>query len=66
MKKLRKISLQSLIQNEMIAREQNMLKGGSCSCSCTCEYYKPESDDMYGGSAFVDNLDANDFLSVRP
>lgn len=66
MKKLRKISLQNLIQNEMNAREQDMLKGGSCACSCTCAYYIQGSDDTYGGSAFVSNLDANDFLSIRP
>ena len=40
MKKLKKISLQNLVQDEMAKREQNMLKGGVCACStgCPCAY----------------------------
>lgn len=66
MKKLKKNSLQNLFQNKMSKKEQDVLKGGSCACSCTCSYRIEGSDDMYGGSAFFSNLDANDFLAIRP
>lgn len=64
MKKLKKISLQNLVQDEMAKREQNMLKGGACACAtgCGCAYAGEQSgpnDSYYGGSSTDDNADAN-------
>lgn len=64
MKKLKKISLQNLVQNEMAEREQNMLKGGACACVsvCLCAYAGPQqgpNDSYYGGSSTSANDGAN-------
>lgn len=69
MKKLKKISLQNLVQDEMAKREQNMLKGGACPCVsvCLCSYAGPQenpNDDYYGGSSTGDNSSANDSQST--
>ena len=64
MKKLSRISLHT----EMAKREQNMLRGGSCSCTCTCGYGCPckyagdkegPNDSYYGGSSVQDNNNHN-------
>lgn len=67
MKKLKKISLQNLVQNEMAKKEQDLLKGGcTCACSCTyecgCKYAGAQegpNDSYYGGSSTRDNGNAN-------
>lgn len=69
MKKLKKISLQNLVQDEMAKREQNMLKGGTCACVsvCLCHYAGTQegpNDSYYGGSSSNDNGNANDSQST--
>lgn len=64
MRKLKKISLQSIAQNEMATREQNLIKGGRCVCAtgCGCGYAGNQSgpnDSHYGGSSTNDNANAN-------
>ena len=64
MKKLKKISLQNLVQDEMAKREQNMLKGGVCACStgCTCAYAGSQTvpnHSYFGGSSTNENANAN-------
>lgn len=65
MRKLKKISLQNLVRNEMVKREQNMLRGGRCACVsvCLCAYAGSQAgpnDSYYGGSSTNDNGNAND------
>ena len=69
MKKLKKISLQNLAQDEMAEREQNMLKGGACACIsvCLCSYAGPQqgpNDSYYGGSSTHANGNANESQST--
>lgn len=70
MKKLKKISLQNLVQDEMAERELNMLKGGTCVCStgCPCAYAGSQTgpnDSYYGGSSTDDNANANISLNAN-
>lgn len=69
MKKLKKISLQNLVQDEMAKREQNMLKGGACACVsvCLCAYAGAQegpNDDYYGGASTSNNSSDNDAQST--
>lgn len=64
MVKLKKITLQNLVQNEMTKREQQMIMGGVCGCIsiCLCSYagsQEGSDDSYYGGSSTEDNGNAN-------
>lgn len=70
MKKLKKISLQNLVQDEMAKREQNMLKGGVCACAgyCPCAYAGAQegpNDSYYGGASTNANENANTNINVN-
>lgn len=63
MKKLSKLKLTSLSQQELSKKEQSVLKGGCIFCGCGCHYAGSQSDpndSYYGGSSSGDNDSAND------
>lgn len=63
MKKLSKLKLTSLSQEELSKKEQSVLKGGCWFCSCGCKYAGSQSgsgDSHYGGSSTGSNDSAND------
>ena len=64
MKKLSKLKITSLYNEELSQKEQNTLKGGGCLwCSCGCNYeggQEGPDDGMYGGSSTSSNDSAND------
>lgn len=63
MKKLSKLRLSNLTQNEIKKNEQKSLIGGAlCAAECPCSYAGPQEgsdDSYYGGSSQEDNGDAN-------
>lgn len=64
MKKLSRLKLTTLHNEELNKKEQNTLKGGGCFwCSCGCSYAgdkESPSDSQHGGSSTADNDSAND------
>jgi len=69
MKKLEKLSLLNLAQNEMNKKEQlNLVGGKTCDCpraSCPCLYagsQEGSDDSYYGGSSIA----ANEYENSKP
>ncbi len=69
MKRLKKINLSSLADDELSRRTQRMIVGGKecrcktiCNGSCGCKYAGSQQgpdDSFFGGSGTVDNSNAN-------
>lgn len=56
MKKLSKISLGKLYQDDMVAREMNMLRGGNnCGCGCGGSSSKEDNYSANWANDFVAN-----------